>query len=74
MSEQKLFIYHLKLAPKYQNPANWTEEDNQIIGQHAQFFVELGQQGVLLFALQVALSWRQMMNAFLVLRCLKLTL
>ena len=50
MSEKNLFIYRLKLTPKYEDPANWQEEDNQIIGQHAQFFHELGQKGVLLFA------------------------
>ncbi|MEM7332637.1 MAG: YciI family protein [Chloroflexota bacterium] len=50
MSEQNLYVYHLKLAPKYTDPANWTDADHQIIGQHAQFFIDLGKQGVLLFA------------------------
>jgi uncharacterized protein YciI len=48
--EQALFLYHLTLTQRYQNPANWTAEDHQTISRHAQFLDELGEKGTLLFA------------------------
>ena len=44
------YLYHLQLTEKYQDPATWTEEDSQIIADHAGFLDELGKQGILLLA------------------------
>ncbi len=44
------YLYHLQLTEKYQDPTAWTEQDSQIISDHARFLDELGKQGTLLLA------------------------
>jgi uncharacterized protein YciI len=45
-----LFLYRLRLAPRYDNPAAWSEDTEQTIGRHAEFLDELGRRGHLVFA------------------------
>ncbi|MGE5805897.1 MAG: YciI family protein [Ignavibacteria bacterium] len=48
--EKPLFIYKLTLTEEYRNPAKWTDAAFIIVDDHAEFFNELGNQGLLIFA------------------------
>ncbi len=49
-NNKDLFIYHLKLTPKYNIPENWTDETFKVIEEHAKFIDALGRMGILVFA------------------------
>lgn len=40
------FIYILKLTPTYEQPGNWTEETDKILGMHWNYLVDLHKKGV----------------------------
>ena len=46
----QLFIYHVTLTEKYNDPDMWTEETQQIIADHAEFLNDLGRNGMLIQA------------------------
>ncbi|MBS4174673.1 YciI family protein [Bacillus sp. FJAT-49736] len=48
--EQKQFIYTLKLIPELIDPKNWTDKENQIVGNHFTRLKELLNQGKLVLA------------------------
>ncbi len=47
---QDLFIYYLKLADEYNDPAKWTDSTYKIIQEHSEFIDDLGRKGTLIFA------------------------
>lgn len=55
-TEKPLFIYRLRLTEHYRNAANWSDATNNIVSDHANFFIELGNKGMLIFAGRTALD------------------
>lgn len=49
-TEQKQFIYVLKLTPRLLDEKNWTEQDNQIVGRHFRRLQQLYKEGRVLLA------------------------
>ena len=50
VNEKKQFIYVLKLIPPLLNVANWTEQEEKIVGRHFAKLQELLQEGKLVLA------------------------
>jgi uncharacterized protein YciI len=48
--DTQLFLYRLRLSPRYDDPAAWTEETVETIDRHARFLDALGREGRLVFA------------------------
>lgn len=44
------FIYVLKLIPKLVNPNNWSEVENNIVGEHFQYLQNAERNGTLILA------------------------
>lgn len=48
--DYKIFLYHLKLTPKYQDPEAWNEKTHEVVSIHANFLHQLGREGKLVMA------------------------
>ena len=49
-AEDLLFLYHLKLTSKYENPEIWNEKTQKIVDRHVEFLTQLGRDGILIMA------------------------
>ena len=47
---KKQYVYKLKLIPKLLNKSNWTEKENNIVGEHFNRLKELTEEGIVILA------------------------
>lgn len=50
VDNDKIFLYHLKLTPKYQDPEACNEKTQEVVSIHTNFLHQLGREGKLVMA------------------------
>ncbi len=50
VDDYKIFLYHLKLTTKFQDPDAWNEKTQEVVSIHTNFLHQLGRDGKLVMA------------------------